>query len=46
MRGVNRLFPGIKKQEIVTDFIFLDCIITADNECNEIKRYLLLGEKL
>ena len=40
------LFPGIKKQEIVTDFIFLDCIITADNECNEIKRYLLLGEKL
>ena len=46
MGGVNRLFPGIKKQEIVTDFIFLDCIITADSECShEIKRYLILGRK-
>ena len=32
--------------EIVRDFIFLDCIITADGNCShEIKRCLLLGRK-
>ena len=31
----------------VTDFIFLASKITADSDCShEIKRYLLLGEKL
>ena len=46
MGGVNRLFPGIKKQEIVTDFIFLGSRITVDGDCShEIKRCLLLGRK-
>ena len=32
--------------EMVADFIFLDCIITADDECShEVKRCLLLGRK-
>ena len=32
--------------ETVTDFIFLDCKITADGNCShEIKRHLLLGRK-
>ena len=32
--------------EIVTDFIFLDSVITADGYCShEIKRHLLLGRK-
>ena len=31
--------------EIVTDFIFLDSKITADDYCHEIKRCLLLGSK-
>ena len=32
--------------ETVTDFIFLDSKITADNDCShEIKRCLLLGRK-
>ena len=32
--------------EIVTDFIFLGSVITADGYCShEIKRYLLLGRK-
>ena len=32
--------------EIVTDFIFLGSIITADGDCShEIKRHLLLGRK-
>ena len=34
------------KVEMVTDFIFLDSKITADNDCtHEIKRPLLLGRK-
>ena len=34
------------KMEAVTDFIFLDSKITADNDCShEIKRCLLLGRK-
>ena len=33
--------------EIVTDFIFLDSKITADDDCShEIKRHLLLGRKV
>ena len=33
--------------EIVADFIFLGCKITADGDCsNEIKRFLLLGRKV
>ena len=33
--------------EKVTDFIFLDFIITADGNCShEIKRHLLLGRKV
>ena len=33
--------------ETVRDFIFLGSKITADGDCNqEIKRFLLLGEKL
>ena len=32
--------------EAVTDFIFLDSIITADGDCShEIKKHLLLGKK-
>ena len=32
--------------ETMTDFIFLDTKITADDDCShEIKRYLLLGRK-
>ena len=32
--------------EIVTDFVFLDSKITANNDCShEIKRHLLLGRK-
>ena len=31
--------------EIVTDFIFLGSKITADGDCNEIRRCLLLGRK-
>ena len=35
-----------KKVEIVTDFIFFSCKITADGDCsNEIRRRLLLGRK-
>ena len=35
-----------KKVETVTDFIFLDSKITADDDCShEIKRHLLLGRK-
>ena len=34
------------KVETVTDFIFLDSLITADGDCSyEIKRHLLLGRK-
>ena len=34
------------KMETTTDFIFLDCKITADGDCShEIKRWLLLGRK-
>ena len=33
--------------ETVTDFIFLDSIITADGDCcQEIKRHLLLGREV
>ena len=33
--------------ETVTDFIFLDCKITADGDCShEIKRRFLLGRKV
>ena len=33
--------------ETVTDFIFLDSKITADDDCShEIKRHLLLGRKV
>ena len=33
--------------ETVRDFIFLDSIITADDDCShEIKRHLLLGRKV
>ena len=36
-----------KTMATVTDFIFLDSKITADGDCShEIKRHLLLGEKL
>ena len=32
--------------ETVTDFIFLDCKITADDDCShELTRHLLLGRK-
>ena len=31
--------------ETVKDFIFLDSKITADDDCHEIKRHLLLGRK-
>ena len=35
-----------EKMEIVTDFIFLGCKISADSDCSqEIKRHLLLGRK-
>ena len=35
------------KVEIVSDFIFLGCKITADSDCShKIKRHLLLGKKL
>ena len=38
--------PEKQKVEIVTYFIFLGSIITADGECShEIKRCLLLGRK-
>ena len=34
------------KMETVTDFIFLGCHITVDDDCShEIKRHLLLGRK-
>ena len=32
--------------ETVSDFIFLGCKITADGDCHEIKRHLLLGRKV
>ena len=33
--------------ETVSDFVFLDCKITADGDCShEIKRHLLLGRKV
>ena len=32
--------------ETVSDFIFLGSKITADGDCNEIKRHLLLGRKI
>ena len=32
--------------ETVADFIFLDSKITADGDCHEIKRRLLLGRKV
>ena len=36
-----------EKMEIVTDFIFLGSKITVGSDCShEIKRHLLLGEKL
>ena len=36
-----------KKVEVVTDFLFLGCKITADGDCShEIRRRLLLGRKL
>ena len=36
-----------EKVEIVSDFIFLGCKITADSDCShKIKRHLLLGKKL
>ena len=36
-----------ESMETVTDFIFLGSEITADGDCShEIKRHLLLGEKL
>ena len=36
-----------KTMETVSDFIFLGSKITADGDCShEIKRHLLLGEKL
>ena len=36
----------VKTVETVTDFIFGDSKITADNDCShEIKRHLLLGKK-
>ena len=36
-----------KAMEIVTDFIFLDSKISADDDCShEIKRHLLLGRKV
>ena len=36
-----------EKVETVTDFIFLDTKITADDDCShEIKRRLLLGRKV
>ena len=32
--------------ETLTDFIFLDCKVTADSDCShEMKRFLLLGRK-
>ena len=35
-----------EKVEVVTDFIFLSCKITADGDCShEIKRRLFLGRK-
>ena len=35
-----------EKVEVVTDFLFLGSIITADGDCShEIKRHLLLGRK-
>ena len=37
---------GVRKVEIVTDFIFLGSKITADGDCSpKIKRHLLLGRK-
>ena len=37
---------GKGKVEVVTDFIFLSCKITADGDCShEIKRRLFLGRK-
>ena len=33
------------KVETVTDFISLGSKITADGDCSEVKRYLLLGRK-
>ena len=37
---------GVRKVEIVTDFIFLGSKITADGDCShKIKRRLLLGRK-
>ena len=37
---------GGETMEAVTDFIFLDSKITADDDCShEIKRHLLLGRK-
>ena len=32
--------------EMVADFIFLGSKITADGDCHEIKRHLLLGRKV
>ena len=34
-----------KTMETVPDFIFLGAKITADGDCSEIKRHLLLGRK-
>ena len=34
-----------QKVEAVTDFIFLVSKITADIDCHEIKRHMLLGKK-
>ena len=36
-----------EKMEVVTDFLFLGCKITADGDCShEIRKRLLLGRKL
>ena len=35
-----------KTMETVPDFIFLGAKITADGDCSEIKRHLLLGRKV
>ena len=36
----------VEKVEVVTDFLFLGCKITADGDCShEIRRQLLLGRQ-
>ena len=44
---VSTVFPSICHVETVSDFIFLGSKITADGDCSqEIKRLLLLGRKV